>query len=167
MAQVRPAVISDVEGIAKVHVQSWQETYRGIVPDSYLATLSVDKRIQVWTRILQDAANITFVAELHGEIVGFVSGGAPQEAQHGIQSELASMYLLKKAQDRGIGKKLFQVFVDCVKSYGYRDMYLWVLRDNPTVGFYQKRGASLLKSANIEMDGIKLIEDMFVWKFDE
>jgi hypothetical protein len=33
---VRPAQLGDVEGMARVVVRSWQETYRGLVPDVVL-----------------------------------------------------------------------------------------------------------------------------------
>lgn len=36
---IRKAVLTDAEGIAKVHVDSWKTTYANIVPDEYLDNL--------------------------------------------------------------------------------------------------------------------------------
>ncbi|HNI60392.1 MAG TPA: GNAT family N-acetyltransferase, partial [Pseudomonadota bacterium] len=33
---VRPAGPDDAEAIARVHVETWRATYRGLVPDHYL-----------------------------------------------------------------------------------------------------------------------------------
>ena len=54
---VRPANINDVESIAKVHVQGWQETYGGLVSDEYLDSPTLlqtrqQTRQQIWTQLL-------------------------------------------------------------------------------------------------------------------
>ena len=36
----RKAQLGDQEGIAKVHIASWLETYRGLIADSYLDQLN-------------------------------------------------------------------------------------------------------------------------------
>ena len=36
---VRPAQLEDAEGIANVHVTSWQTTYTGIIPDEVIKSL--------------------------------------------------------------------------------------------------------------------------------
>src|SRR4029079_15529154 len=35
-----PAGPSDPEALARVHVQSWRETYKGLLPEAYLARMS-------------------------------------------------------------------------------------------------------------------------------
>jgi hypothetical protein len=45
---VRDAVEGDVEGIAKVHVQGWRESYKDFLSPEALAGLSVEERIQLW-----------------------------------------------------------------------------------------------------------------------
>jgi ribosomal protein S18 acetylase RimI-like enzyme len=37
--RIRSASRDDAEAIARVHVQAWQETYRGMVPDGLIAAL--------------------------------------------------------------------------------------------------------------------------------
>ena len=44
MLTVRPAIPEDAPAIARVHVASWRETYAGIVPDEFLASLKVERR---------------------------------------------------------------------------------------------------------------------------
>ena len=40
---VRPARIEDAPAIAEVHIQTWRETYAGLMPTEMLAGLSVRK----------------------------------------------------------------------------------------------------------------------------
>ena len=45
---IRPAIPADARPIAEVHVRTWQEAYRGIVPDAVLDALDVDDRERRW-----------------------------------------------------------------------------------------------------------------------
>jgi hypothetical protein len=48
LTEVRKANVRDASAIAHVHLQSWQTTYAGIVPDEYLASLNEVERVQLW-----------------------------------------------------------------------------------------------------------------------
>ena len=48
---IREAKSEDAAAIAKVHVDSWQTTYQGLLPDNYIAQRSYQKRLKNhWTR---------------------------------------------------------------------------------------------------------------------
>lgn len=162
---IREAKIDDALAIAKVHVLSWQETYKGIIPDSYLQNLSIPKRQEMWVSILgqNKNASLTFVAQKQGEVIGFVNGGKAREEKLGLDGELYAIYLLKKDQGRGKGQQLFLRLIESFKNQSYKNMYLWVLRDNPTISFYQKRGGLCEGQKEEEIGGKKLIEDLYVW----
>ena len=57
-----------------MHVASWHETYRGIVPDAMPTSLSVERRAESWQRTLGDPVkandSTVAVAGLDGELVG-------------------------------------------------------------------------------------------------
>jgi hypothetical protein len=63
--ELREAVCADAAGIARVHVASWQTTYRGIVPDAYLDGLTPQNRQRMWDHDLcaQPGRVATVVAE--------------------------------------------------------------------------------------------------------
>ena len=42
--QIATATSEDCRAIAEVHVESWQRAYKGILPEQYLASLSVAER---------------------------------------------------------------------------------------------------------------------------
>jgi hypothetical protein len=86
---IRPARVEDVAQMALVNVRSWQETYRGLVPDAVLdAPGLVAARERFWTAALTDERcreNRVAVAERDGELVGIAMSGPPLE--HGFVSD--------------------------------------------------------------------------------
>lgn len=107
MALIRAAEMRDAAAIAHVHVQSWITTYKGIVPQVYLAALDEVERVPLRQDWLKCDISI-FVAEVDGQIVGFSAGGAIREPLQEYESELYTLYLLKQVQGLGIGKALFR-----------------------------------------------------------
>ncbi len=43
------ATKEDISGIAKTHVDTWRTTYKSIVPDSYLNSLTYEEKENVWS----------------------------------------------------------------------------------------------------------------------
>ena len=73
---VRPATVEDAEALAEVHVASWREAYRGLVPQDHLDRLDVARRRDGWRRWIEQARPpaVTLVAhEDAGDLLGFVS----------------------------------------------------------------------------------------------
>ena len=52
MLTIRPAEIDDAPAIARVHVETWRWSYRGIVPEAYLDSTTVQNRAFVWAHLL-------------------------------------------------------------------------------------------------------------------
>src|SRR3954463_4626605 len=75
---IRRAREDDARAIAEVHIQTWRDAYRGQLPASFLAGLSVDNRERMWQdeiRILPSDRR-PWVAETATGIIGFISAGA-------------------------------------------------------------------------------------------
>ncbi len=95
---IRPARIEEAAGIARVQTDSWRSTYKGIVPDDYLASMSYEERTQGWRTGLSSPTRIAydFVAEDDtGQIIGFISGGPVREHDPVYKGELYAIYLLQ------------------------------------------------------------------------
>ncbi len=77
---IREANPADALGIARVHVDSWHTTYKGMIPDDIIASRSYEYRERLWTRTLaEQPETFVYVADEAGEIVGFVSGGSNRD----------------------------------------------------------------------------------------
>ena len=139
---IRTADYPDISQIAKVHIQSWQETYPGIMPAKRIAALNQDSSMSNWQRSL-DTGSRVFVALVQNTIVGFVAGGENRSTEHSetgvgdaCECELAAIYLLQEHQGKGIGKALFNRFVRKMQEEGFHSMVVWVAEKNPSTGFY-------------------------------
>lgn len=167
---IRPARLEDASGIARVHVDSWRATYKGLVPDAYLASLSYEERERGRLRILKDqqsgkAFSFTYVATDETErIVGFVSGGRDRTGITGYSGELYAIYLLAEAQGLGLGRRLTHALVESLLRHGITTMTVVVLAENPARHFYESLGAQMLREQEDEIGGRRLKELVYGWQ---
>ena len=171
MATTKPIVIrraqpGDARGIAEVHVAAWRETYRGIVPDSYLDSLSVDEREARWRRLDEPGnPSVAFVAvDGMGQVVGFGTGGPRRDGPEEYAGELNAIYLLRAVQGSGIGRRLVAAVARELAARDMPSMLLWVFRDNlPARHFYEGLGGTLLTSQQFEIEGQAITEVSYGW----
>jgi len=163
--QVRRATLEDACHIARVHVSSWQTSYKHLLPATYLDTLEVSAREARWNAIFERNESSTFVALLEGEVVGFVSAGPMLSSIGDFQGEIHALYTLERVQGKGVGRLLFAAAQNHLLEQQFSDMALWVLWDNPARGFYEHVGGHLLDfQREIEIGGVKLLEVAYGWR---
>lgn len=163
---IRPALAGDESQIAKVHIQSWQEAYEGLIPQNYLDRLAfeLEDRIKMWKRTLANSQRWTWVAEGSDGIVGFILFGSPRDQNRDDFIELGAIYLLGSEKGKGVGSSLLLEGFCAMKELGYQKAYCWVLEGNPTTKFYESSGASF--SGNKKEDEIRgkiFNEWMYEW----
>jgi GNAT superfamily N-acetyltransferase len=131
---IRPGRSEDAEAVARVHVETWQAAYAHALPAQELADLSVAERIERHRRWPP-----TFVAEVGGEIVGFVGVGASRDA--GADGEVFTIYVHPDHWGTGVGRALIEAGEEELRKLGHHEAILWVLGDNPRARrFYELAG---------------------------
>ena len=163
---IRPAVVEDAPAIARVHVESWRTTYRGIFPAHLLEQLSTSDRTRAWTDILIAPPGrfvVLVVCDGSGQVVGFACGGAERTGGLGCDGELHAMYLLESAQRQGIGTLLIRHFVRELRASGFQSVAIWVLARNPARKFYEALGGKYLAEQQIERGGESYLEVAYGW----
>ena len=147
--ELRHATVADADGIAEVHVRSWQEAYRGLMPQEVLDGLSVSERAANWARILGETgrASQTLVVLDGSRVVGWASFGDARDADaDGAGSavgtgELWGIYAHPDAWSTGVGHLLISAVEDTLREAGHETAYLWVLAGNDRAsGFYERHG---------------------------
>jgi GNAT superfamily N-acetyltransferase len=149
---VRAGTPEDARGIARVHVQSWLETYTDLMPPELLESITLESREAQWRRTFQNDVGV-FVAVVQNEIVGFCSVGMREGT-----FELFTLYLLKSHQGAGIGFALWQRALEYAKARDVREMILWVLETNPTRAFYERQGGQVIGRKVETVRGAELVE---------
>jgi ribosomal protein S18 acetylase RimI-like enzyme len=139
---VLPAGPADAEALALVHVRAWRETYRGMLPDAYLARMSEADFARRFRRALTfpGANEVTLAAAARHSLLGYVQGG-PSRAGVDGEAEIATLYLLREAQGYGLGRRLLVGAARTMAAQGARSLMLSVLQDNVHArGFYEHLG---------------------------
>ena len=164
--RIREAEASDAEAIARVRVQSWQSTYRGLLPEEYLQSLSVDDHARNWRSILsaRGLQGFTYVAESEdGTVTGFALGGAERTGDARYTGELYAIYLLQAQQRQGVGKRLIAAVARRLLEEGMASMLVWVLAENPSRWFYEAMGGEYLYEKPIYIAGGEYVEAAYGW----
>ncbi|MBQ2749291.1 MAG: GNAT family N-acetyltransferase [Clostridia bacterium] len=139
MPTFRTARAADVPAIGKLHYSAWMETYRGLLSEDYLATLTPERMATIFAR--RAPANL-YLLEEEGALSGFVLVGHGRESDLPPRTgELCGIYLLAASQGKGHGKTLFDWAANRLRGLGYRRMIAWVLATNKkAIGFYEAMG---------------------------
>ncbi|NRD79908.1 GNAT family N-acetyltransferase [Bacillus sp. BRMEA1] len=161
---IRKAVLTDAKGIAKVHVDSWNTTYKNIIPDEFLKKLSYDQRTDLWNSNISKEGNYIFVAvNNEGEIVGFADCGKSESNNVNNSGDLTSIYLLEEYQGKGVGKQLLKQLFLQFQVLGFNKVFVEVLEANKTRYFYEYYGAQLVKTEKIVIGGAQLNLLIYEW----
>ena len=100
----RRATVADSLAVAQVHVQSWRESFKGIVPQSFLDAMSVERREQAFrARFAIDFYRMFLAETANTGVIGFADFGKPRETERVYTAELYAIYLLRDFQRQGIG----------------------------------------------------------------
>ena len=162
---VREAVIEDAEGIARVHTDSWQTSYRGILPDTVLDRIDVGQRVESRRKILRDRSVFQLAAYdlTHGDIVGFCDAGASRRHVP-YAGEVYAIYLAHRAKRHGIGQEMFERVQAWLVAQDMRSMIVWVLENNQHARrFYEALGGRQGSRLQSRVGGYPVVEVSYVW----
>lgn len=158
---IRPATAEEGTIVAAVRVASWRSAYRGIVPDSFLATM--DSNEEQWCKVASGSERGTqlLVCAVDDRIVGFACFGTARLPSFDFSAELYAIYFLPDMIGRGRGAAMMLKAMDGVRELGHRDMMLWVIENNARARrFYEKFGGVEVSNSrrSFEIDGVTIWE---------
>jgi ribosomal protein S18 acetylase RimI-like enzyme len=161
---VRRAHPEDARGIATVHVETWQEAHRGLVPQTVLDHLSVETRERFWHDAVAGAPaeRRPWIAEAEGRAVGFVSCGLSRD--DGVPSstgEIYAIYVCPRYWRMGIGRLLLDHACRDLREHGFSLATLWVLAANDQArSFYEALRWSTDGATRVEEVGDVRLEEV-------
>ena len=126
-------------------MQGRHRAYVGIVPDEVLARQSVGRHVAYFSS--DEALCLpmrTLVADVAGRVVGYAHGGPvrPEPDEELDGGELWGMYV--DPGNGGHSWALIGAICDSLRVSGYREAWLWVMRDNVHARrFYEAAGWTL------------------------
>lgn len=162
---IRKALAADAKAIAQVHIRSWQEAYRDLMPTHYLNGLdaTLAQRESYWARSIALGEPDVWVAQVDQQIVGWIAVGASrdEDAAGAATGEVMALYVLAGYWQTGVGLALWRAGLLGLREQGFERLTLWVLaRNGRAIRFYRKAGCreDAGSERSLERGGAALVE---------
>lgn len=159
--KLRRATGADAAAVALMHVRAWQTAYRGIIPDPFLDALDVTARASRYSFDLQGPGDpVTWIAVDRGEVVGMVSISPSRDEDLPALGEVRALYVAPERWRSGAGSALMTLAEQRLAADGFREAFLWVLRDNARGRrFYEAAGWAIDgRTKTVEIGGRPVVE---------
>ena len=131
---IRDAERSEFPALAALQIRSWQNVYRGIMPDAYLDHEIEQDMHTRWASLQPSGDDLVLVAE-RGEISGFITIWCKPDPF------IDNLHVDPGQRSGGIGQRLMQATAHRLRRNGYDSMSLYVAAQNErAAAFYRRLG---------------------------
>jgi GNAT superfamily N-acetyltransferase len=144
--KIRAATPTDISSIARIHLESWQIGYRGVVPATTLAQITFEGRMLLWQqrfRNLSRQARV-WIAEAGGEAIAFSVTGPPTRGASKPRrdcAEIHSLYVLPIYFGKGVGRYMLNWVLDDLRARKFKEIIVWTIVNNLRARrFYERAG---------------------------
>ncbi|MGN9774237.1 N-acetyltransferase family protein [Micromonospora sp. H33] len=138
---LRPATAGDLMAVGMLHQRSRVAAYSSFLPPESLTAPSGEEMGRYWTErwSWERDSHRMMLAERDGTLAGFSYVG-PDDEGDPATGLLYALHLEPAEQGRGVGRALMVDALDAMRSQGWRQAALWVLRGNAHARRFYERG---------------------------
>jgi len=143
---IRRAESGDAETVGRIHVESWNVAYRGIMPDDVIARTDLVYRTAFWAERIADPERPVYLLEKNGQAVAFCQMIPTQDADDDATrvGHITSLHVLPDLRGHGYGRALMDHVFEEFQRRGFAEVTLWVLEENRSArAFYETYGFRL------------------------
>ena len=141
---IRIATPTDAHELAALHILTWQQAYKNLMPQTFLDDLDLEfeSRGKQWHQAISNN-QVSVLLDYDAEtLIGFAACG--QSFDHDAKStwsELGALYYLDKYWGSGRAQTLLHKALHQLSANGSSIASLWVLDTNfRAIAFYKKHG---------------------------
>lgn len=166
VVSIRPARPEDAPGIARVYIDSWHDTYAGVLPTQLLCAMTPGGQTARWQAAIRAHGRehvLVAESEDHG-IIGMASFGAARDGAIGYDGEIYTLYVDPSFFDRGVGRRLLSAAFDDLRRRNYSSCIIWAHARNPARFFYEAMGGRLIAERTARLMGDNVPETGFGWR---
>jgi ribosomal protein S18 acetylase RimI-like enzyme len=163
---IRPARPDDAASVARVYIDSWHDTYAGVLSSQLLCAMTPNGQAARWqATICARGRERVIVAEHEGYgIVGMSSFGPARDGAAGFDGEIYTLYVDPSFFNRGVGKKLLEAAFADMRRRSYSSCIIWAHAKNPARFFYEAMGGRLIAERTARLMGDAVPESAFGWR---
>jgi ribosomal protein S18 acetylase RimI-like enzyme len=145
---IQPATEDDFDEVAALFATSWRATYRGIVDQEYLDSLSADQWRGRLHKLPDNPLSHLLVAKQDGVIIGASWFGRSTTEGYPDDGEITALYLLPGFIGKGYGHSLIARTEEALLELGYRYIVLDAFVGNDrAIRFYHQHGFKVVQEA--------------------
>ena len=160
LRQARP---SDAADLARIYIESWQDTYPGILPHGLLRAMSRKAHTARWLGMIRGGGVLAAEDGQQG-VVGLASFGAARDRGLGFDGEIYTLYVDPSYLGRGIGTALLHGAFAALKERKFHSCLVWSHARNNACFFYEAMGGIRVAERTTRMGGSPVPEIGFGWK---
>lgn len=165
---LRKANLKDLPSLAAIHIRSWQETYRGLLPDDLLDSLNQAEKEESWRPALTNPSlgtTVFVVDDPDDKIVGLAASGKQRDdTLANYPGEFLAIYVLNSHQKKGHGLRLMKAMCENLAARGIKSAALWVLEDNiHGRPFYESLGGKVVGQKTLTIKNMTKTELAYAW----
>jgi len=160
LRQARPA---DAADLARIYIESWQDTYAGILPHALLAGMSLKGHTGRWRHAIKTGG--VLVAEGPGQrVIGLASLGPARDRGLGLDGEIYTLYVDPGFLGHGAGTGLLHGAFTLLKDRKFHSCLVWSHARNNACFFYEAMGGQRVGERITRLGGSPVPEIAFGWK---
>jgi ribosomal protein S18 acetylase RimI-like enzyme len=162
--EIYEAGADDTAAIADIHVASWREVYRSILPDAYLDSGIVEERQRYWADALAAPGNgFVLVARRGGRPSGFIA--VARDGEPGYDAFIESLHVVGQMRGSGLGRRLMRKAAERLLAEGATSVCLRVYDANAAaIRFYERLGGQRDGSGIDPFAGADMPDTRFGWR---
>ena len=158
--------LNNIRDYVIANAKAWQETYKGIISDSFLQKINskeeIEKSIEKKKCKLNNPFDKSFLLKVNNKYVGMFR---VCKSHYHDTGELKALYLLNEVKRLGFGKILFERAFKEIKTMGFNDMIVGCLSENINANsFYKHMGGVLVSSRDFKLPNQTLKENVYLIK---
>jgi ribosomal protein S18 acetylase RimI-like enzyme len=158
---IRFAVENDLNSIAELYVHNHKITYRNLLSEEYLNSLTVEGAKSRWQTYLAENNKIWVACE-SDIFLGFAAGKKDEEIEDAWY--LDSLHVSEFARGRGIGTEFIRNMGRYASENGYKKMSICVVKGNENAkNLYLRLGAKPYKEFKDSFEKTSSNSEKLLW----
>jgi GNAT superfamily N-acetyltransferase len=163
---VRQARADDAADIARVYIDSWHDTYAGILPHRLLCAMTPRGQTARWRAAIKAKGREHVIVAEYGNhgVIGMLSYGPARDNVMGYDGEVYTLYVDPSFYGRGTGRALLKGAFGEMRKRGSGSCVIWAHARNPARFFYEAMGGRIVAERMAQMMGDTVPERAFGWR---
>ncbi|MBS0470878.1 MAG: GNAT family N-acetyltransferase [Proteobacteria bacterium] len=163
---IRVARPKDAAEIARIYIESWHDTYPGVLSNALLCAMTPKGQTARWHAAIkaQGRETVLVAEDAKAGIVAMSSLGPSRDRNLGYDGEVYTLYVDPNHFGRGAGRALLKGGFAVMQARDLSSCVIWAHARNNARFFYETMGGRVVAERTARMMGDTVPEVAFGWK---